>query len=199
MKLLREGDRGDGVCRSCRELVDTEYQRRSVYLEESEIEVDDVLVGVCTQCGETATIPAQSTPRLKEAREGKEQVLQARIPKHLDDALHLIAGRYGASESTFSPALVRFYLHEIAVSPRFAQRVARLSYSDLLEGGSTKRRSFRLSERLYERAWTRARDVGIRSRSAMVKAAVLAAMEDLLEPSSATARRRKVEGIATAS
>lgn len=196
MKLLKESDRGDGVCRSCEALVETEYRRRPVYLEESDVEVEDVLVGVCIQCDETVTIPAQSSPRLKEAREGKEEVLQARLPKHLEDALHLIADRYEANEQMFAPALVRFYLNEMARSPRFARRVARLAKSDVVRGGSTRRRSFRLSDNLYERAWDKAREAGIDTRTDMVKGAVAAAVEDLLEPSDATARRRKVEGLA---
>lgn len=199
MRLLKEGDRGEGLCPHCRALVEIRYERRVVLLENSGVAVENVLVGVCGTCGETAVIPAQSTPRLREARELKEEVLQARLPGHLEDALHLIADRYGADQQTFAPSLVRLYLSELAHSPRFARRVARLAASEAVCGGSTRRWSLRLRTDLLNEAWARAEAAGIDSKTGMVKAAVVAAVEDLLEPSSAAARRRKVEGLAAAS
>lgn len=196
MRVLKEGDTGRAICYTCERSVPIHYEYRTVRLEKTNVDVPNVLVGVCDGCDGTVTIPAQSTPRLKEVRAAKEEVLQAHLPRHLDDVLRLIAHRLEAPEETFAPAMLRFYLREVATRPRFAGRVARLAVSELARGGGTTRRSLRLSRDLLEAAWQGARAAGIRTKTDLVRGVVVAAKEDVLESSSASARRRAVEGIA---
>ncbi|WP_420637362.1 hypothetical protein [Candidatus Palauibacter sp.] len=73
--------------------VEVVYEYRTVVpLEKSNATVRDVLVGVDAETGEVLTVPAQSTPKLKAAREAKnlvrgaimaakEDVLDDRAPK----------------------------------------------------------------------------------------------------------------------
>lgn len=196
MRILKEGDRGRAICDSCQSSVTIRYEYGTIHLEETDVDVPDVLVGVCDSCSQVVTIPAQSTPRLKEAREKKQLVLQANLPRQLDDVLRLVADAVEAREEAFTPAVLRFYLSEVARSRRFAARVAKLTRSDLAHGGPSVRRSLRLSHELLEAAWAGARAAGIRTKTDMVKGAIVAVKQDVLENSSATARRRVVQGIA---
>ena len=103
MKILREGDRGYALSPE-RGRVEIVYQYRPFKLEEADVTVENVLLGVDVDTGDVLTIPAQSTPKLKAAREAKkERVLSVRMPRELDDVLHLIADYYHAEPEQFSP------------------------------------------------------------------------------------------------
>lgn len=197
MRIVRDGERGKGMCPECRKRVAIRYAYRSVRLERSEVEVSNVLVGVCETCAETVSIPAQSTPKLKEAREEKTVVLNARMPPHLDDVLRLLADHFDAPSCSFCPGLVRFYLHELADNEGFARRIRRLAESDLAGGPATTKLSIRVSGKLTSSAWERAREAGIRTRTDMLKGVILAGYEDVLE-GRAPRRAKLLEGIAAA-
>jgi len=190
-----QGDKGRAICPACRRPVTTTYEYRTVHLERTGVDVDNVLVGVCDVCGEIVSIPAQSAPRLKDARDAKLATVNARIPRHLDDILHVLADQYGASTNAFCPAMLRYYLHEVATSESFARRVERLARQDLARGKADARVSLRLSDDLWSQAWRRARDAGIRSQADLFKGVILAAMEDSTQ-GRAPARRKVLEGIA---
>jgi hypothetical protein len=195
MRILKEGDRGQAICRDCRKPVSTTYEYRTVHLEQTGVDVPDVLVGACDGCGGVVSIPAQSTPRLKAARDAKEAVINARIPRHLDDVLHLIADRYDAPSRAFCPALFRYYLRQVARSEPLARRVGRLAQEDLAKGSAEARVSLRLPEALWDEAWEAARQAGVRSRSDLLRGVILAAMEDSTTDR-APARRRALGEIA---
>lgn len=195
MRILRQGDKGLAICQECRKRVATTYQYRTVHLEKTRVDVPDVLVGMCDECGKVVSIPAQSTPKLKEARDAKEATINARIPKHLDDVLHLIADRYSASSRAFCSVLFRYYLNQVVHSEPFARRVGRLSRQELAKGKADARVSLRLSEELWKDAWEVAREAGVRNRSDLLKGVIIAAMEDSTTDR-APARRKVLEEIA---
>src|ERR1041384_8174808 len=98
MHLFREGDRSEAICHACEKRVETQFAVRTVRLAESGLDVPDVLAAVCDECGGVAAIPAQSAPKLKEARERrKAEELEARIPSHLDDVVHLLSDHFAAA------------------------------------------------------------------------------------------------------
>jgi hypothetical protein len=182
MQIWREGDRSEAICHGCRKRVETRFEVRTVRLPESGIDVPDVLAAACMECGETAAIPAQSSPRLKEARERrKAEELEARIPTHLDDVVHLLADHYAAAVASFRPSLLRFYLREVAGDDVFAARVKALSATELARGRARSRVSLRAPEELLRSARERARAAGIDSDADLIRGILLAAKEDVLE------------------
>ncbi len=68
MRILREGQRRRAICPNCEGIVEIRYEYRTIHLEESDLDVENVLVGVCEACDDVVSIPAQSTPKLKQAR-----------------------------------------------------------------------------------------------------------------------------------
>lgn len=180
--LFIEGQKSEAVCRHCKKLVSTTIRTRAYALEESEIKVPGVLVGVCDTCNEIVTIPHQSTYRLRDARvRRKEQSLEARIPTHLEDVIHMVADRFGAPVQEFRPGLLRFYLREIANDAAFAERVRTLAASELAQAPARARISLRVPAPLLARAREKAREAGISTASEMLRGILLAAKEDVLD------------------
>jgi hypothetical protein len=182
MHLVKEGDRSEALCRHCKTLVTTHFRVRTYRLVERGIDVPGTLVAVCDRCDDVAAIPAQSAPRLGQALlRRKEESLEARIPTHLEDVIHLLADRYEAPMQTFRPSLLRFYLREVAGDAEFAERVRALGESDLARAPARARVSLRAPAPLLEEARARARTAGIGTDADMLRGILLAAKEDVLD------------------
>lgn len=182
MHLWKEGDTSEALCETCRKRVATRFEVRAYTLHESGAEVSDLLVAVCAECGGVAAIPAQSAPRLKEARERrKDESLEARIPSHLDDVIHLLAEHFATAVAAFRPDLLRFYLGEVVNDAEFAARVKDLATSDLAEGRARTRISLRVPQHVLEAARERARSVGIDKDADLIRGILVAAKEDVLD------------------
>jgi len=198
MHLYREGDRSEAICHVCEKRVTTQFAVCTVHLHESGIDVPDVLAAVCNECGGVASIPAQSAPRLKEARERrKAEELEARIPGHLDDVVHLLSDHYAAAVASFRPSLLRFYLREVASDAELAVRVKALAASELAKGRARSRVSLRAPQDLLRDVRGRAREVGIASDADLIRGILLAAKEDVLEAGHPE-RRMRLGGAAQA-
>ena len=197
MKILREGDRGYALAPE-RGRVEIVYEYRTVELEKSKATVSNVLVGVDAETGEVLTVPTQSMPKLKAAREAKkEEVMSVRMPRELDDVLHLVADHYRVAPSQFAPAVIRYYLTLACADTDMARRLNTLSRSRLATGRCKKDLRLRMRPELL--VWLR--DVAVATegatRSAMVRGAIVAAKEDVLDDR-ARKRQRQLEAIAWA-
>ncbi len=195
MKILKEGDRSESMCPTCKARVPIRYSYRTVHLDETDIDVKNVLVGVCEKCTKTASIPAQSFPRLKEARERKSKIIEARIPLELDDIIRMIADYYHVSDQEFRSSLLRFYLYQIVKNESLVRRIKRLSEKDLACGKAPARVSLRLSYDLWNNAWTVLNNSGINDWSTVIRGIIVAAQEDVLG-NRASRRREDLECIA---
>jgi hypothetical protein len=180
--LTKEGNRGIGGCEHCGPDVETRLQVRTYHLQQSNIDVPGALLDVCTVCGSTVAIPAQTTPRIGEARVPlKEEQLEARIPTHLEDVLYLLARDFAAPVQAFRPAVLRFYLAELMRDPGLAERVRLLAESELADAPTRARVSLRVPAELLEDARAAARAAGIGRDSDLVRGLLLAAKEDVLD------------------
>lgn len=199
MRILREGEREEGLCPGpiCKVWRPIRYEYRSVHLEDSDVDVEGVLVGVCEVCGESVSIPPQSAPRLREARAGKEHTVEARIPRHLDDVVFVIAEKLGAPPAALRGAIVRYYLNELRREARTARRIERLARSELASGTRDARISLRIDRGLWEEAWAAAREAGLDSQADLIRGALVAAKQDLID-GRAKARFRDLERVAAA-
>ena len=70
MKIYTEGDKSKALCSHCQGLVTTTFARLDVPFSDGEGLAKAILVGVCDQCGQVVSIPAQSTPAIRQARTG---------------------------------------------------------------------------------------------------------------------------------
>jgi len=180
--LYQEGQASEAVCWNCKKGVRTHFSTRTYRLLENGIDVPGVLVAVCDTCDEIVAVPAQSTARLRDARVGrKDETLEARIPTHLEDIIHLIADRYEAPVQSFRPGLLRFYLREMARDAELAGRVREMANSELAQAPARARISLRAPEGLLAEAREQARKAGIRTDAEMLHGILLAAKEDVLD------------------
>jgi hypothetical protein len=162
--------------------VETRLRVRTYHLHQSGIDVPGVLLDVCERCGGIIAIPAQSSPRLREARVPlKEEQLEARIPTHLEDVIYLIARDFHAPVQAFRPAVLRFYLGEMTRDAELAERVRLLAESDLADAPARARVSLRIPAELLAAAREQARAAGIAKDSDLIRGLLLAAKEDVLD------------------
>lgn len=89
-----EGDKSRAICEHCEALVETTFARRNVPFSDGQGVAESILVAVCDTCGQVASIPAQSTPAIKAARDAAVVSIEARLPasylERLDQAMHTI-------------------------------------------------------------------------------------------------------------
>lgn len=194
MEILKEGDRGTALAPD-RGRVRVTYRYRTLTLD-SGVRVDDVLVGVDDE-GEVLTVPAQSTPKIREARhQVKEATVSVRIPRELDDILWLASDTLEANPSKFGPAAVRFYLHEALHDNRLARRLHTLSRHRIACGRASKKLTLRADTELLESVAALSRRQAS-TRSDLVRGAVVAMKEDVFD-GRAPRRRDRLEAVARA-
>jgi len=197
MKILKEGDRGYALAPE-RGRVEVVYEYRTIPLAVSRLGVRNVLVGVDAETGEVLTIPAQSTPKLKAAREArKEKVMSVRMPRELDDVLHLVAEYYHTAPEQFTPAVIRYYLAAASTNPGLTRRLGRLSKDRLAKGSLQESLRLRVHAKLHDWIHLTASNTEGVNKSDLVRGAIVAAKQDVLE-GRAKKRRRELGAIARA-
>jgi hypothetical protein len=177
-KFWRAGDRSRAICDDCG-LVETRFEYRTYPLQTPRVDVPGVLVAVCSVCDRTVAVPYQSSPRLNQVRKAAEAPLEARIPRHLEDVLGVVATHYGRNDSEFRGVILRYYLHALGESDALARHVRELAAGELARGTADERLSVKVQKPVLARAWESARNAGVRSKTDMVKGAIIAAAEDL--------------------
>jgi hypothetical protein len=178
MTILKEGDVGVALAAG-RGRVNVTYRYRDLKLD-SGLVVKDVLVGV-DENDKVLAIPAQSTPKIKLARQAaKEETFSVRIPCELDDVLWSVSYELGTHPSKFVGPLMRFYLRECIGSATLAKRLSRLSSSDLASRKRAAKLTLRSDETLLAALETIQKRFKV-TRSDLVRGAVMAAKEDVLE------------------
>lgn len=197
MQILREGDRGVALAPD-RGRVEIVYRYRPIELEGTGVTVRDVLVGVDPDTDEILTVPAQSTPKLKAARETrKDVVMSVRVPRELDDVLALVADRCHTGPEQFAPALIRYYLAAAASDAGLARRLGKLGKSRLATGRCGTSLRLRVRRELHEAIDRLASSAEGVNMSVLVRGAIVAAKEDVLD-GRARARTRELGAIARA-
>jgi len=180
MTLYNIGDPVDDFCETCASDIVGVCALRSVTLEVTGTVADDVLVVVCPHCGETVSIPAQSEPRLKLAREfAALEKIPARLTQSALDALSVIADRLHTSESLLRSRLFTYYLHRVVVDRRVAARLSRGVDGTLARGTKPRRIEVRVRAALFEAAWPQAQRAGIATKGDLVAGIIALALEDL--------------------
>ena len=186
-RFLSAGDRSRAICHECKAMRDIEYEYRSVPLEKTKVTVPNVLVGVCMTCQTTVSVPAQSLPRIKEARQRQMKEQNARIPLELEDRLNVMAYRIGARSDVFKGALCRYALQRVTHEPVFARLVRRCADSEGARGTPGARVKFRAEAELARQALAAAHDVGLDDLSVVLRGAILAIDALLATPKSSAA------------
>jgi len=172
-RFLRAGDESRAICPHCKAMRDTVYQYREVLFGKTKVPVPNVLVGVCHACDRTISLPAQSMPRIKEARERDIKEQNARIPLELEDRLNMMAYSLDIRPEPFKGAVCRYALSRVIKDKRFAQRVWKHAVSDEAKGTPGGRLKFRSESSLPREAKAVALGAGIGDLSTILRGAIL--------------------------
>jgi len=123
MRLLVKGDKERAICE--RDGVSTvTYDYRDVPFSEGKGKAKGILVGICDRCGEVVSIPPQSVPSIKAAREAEPKAVEARLPPVYLDAIDLACHRINAAASAeFRKSLLMMYVFKFAEDEKKAKRL----------------------------------------------------------------------------
>ena len=112
MRILQEGEKSKAICNTCEELRGITYLYKDFTLKNG-TKVPNVLQGICDKCGKAATIPAQSTPKIKQYLEAKDVSLEVRIPRILEDVLYNIGYKSHLEASQTLKYIINFYTRKL--------------------------------------------------------------------------------------
>lgn len=151
MKFYKAGEKSQAICQFCEQLRPTTFKERDVPLSSGKGLVPNVLVAVCDTCDHIVSIPQQSTPRIQEVVRYSRHPIEARIPRHLLDALVMVCyDLVGGSNESKQTILFRFYLQRIFHKKGLHSSLSTYADSEEAKGKSSARFSIKLNDELYE-------------------------------------------------
>lgn len=114
MKLYQSGDTSKAICPDCGKLVSTTFAYRDVPFDDGTGVVKGILAAVCDECEAVVSIPAQSTPAIRRAREAADIPLEVSIPAPEIEIIDAAAYRIDPDATTrFRKSLFAFYLQRL--------------------------------------------------------------------------------------
>lgn len=118
MHLYKSGDKSRALCETCGGLVATTFAYRDVPFDDGSGVVHDILAGVCDGCGQVVSIPAQSTPAIRRAREVADIPLEVQLPAPALEILDAAAYRIDPQATPrFRKMLIAYYINRLAGHP----------------------------------------------------------------------------------
>ncbi|MCF6199305.1 MAG: hypothetical protein L3J67_07905 [Hyphomicrobiaceae bacterium] len=118
MKFYHAGDKSKAACEQCKSLVTTTFAYRDVPFRHAKGQAKDLLVAVCDECGDVVSIPAQSTPAVREARNHALHSVEVKLPVPYVDMLNGGAYRIAPEAGPgFKKSLLAYYFRKYAQAP----------------------------------------------------------------------------------
>lgn len=182
MRFVKEGEKGKAICNSCG-LTNTTYLLRDLPFSDNSGTVKDILAGVCDICNEVVSIPAQSTAKIKAEYNKTRKPLEVRVPAHYIDILILASQKIDKElDESFFKTLVTFYVHKLMKKTTDKATFETLLNSELAKAKSSKRLSFKLTERTEKELSYLISSIGIKNKSELIKGIILKINEDIVQP-----------------
>ncbi|HJM49287.1 MAG TPA: hypothetical protein QGF63_05490 [Alphaproteobacteria bacterium] len=187
MKFFEPDEKGKALCEFCQKLVGTTFSYRDVPFSDGPGTVKDILVAVCDQCDSVVSVPAQSTPAIKAARETAIRPIEVNLPapfvEVLDAAAYIIDPQ---ATSGFRKRLLAYYIHRCAADASVGLRIQSLLQKqpppfEAKSGVPRKRLSFKVTPRLKEEIDT-ILEVTKLKKTDVIKGLVMQINEDIVRP-----------------
>ncbi len=188
MEFYKAGDKGRAVCESCKELVDTTFAYRDMPFSDGPGTVKGILVAVCDTCNVVVSIPAQSTPAIKAARELATKPVEVSLPAPFVEVLDLAAYRIDPQATAeFRKRLLAYYIHHYASSDGVQAKISSIMEKRMpprfnLGGSVPKRRlSFKVTPRLDGEIRSIMESSKLR-KTELIKHLILQIYKDIVQP-----------------
>ncbi len=181
MRLYKMGENSKAICQFCNRVRPTTFKERDVPLSSGKGVVPNVLAAVCDDCDRVVSIPQQSVPRIQEVIHYSRHAIEARIPRHLQDALVMSCYElgYGANESK-QTILFRYYLQKVSQMKGVHARFSTLLDSEEAQGKSSARFSIKLNDELNNIFLKLERDTKL-NKAEVVKGIIVQMKRELLD------------------
>ena len=183
MFIYKEDDKSQGICESCKKVVSTTFKYAPLKYKGAII--PDVLQDFCDNCGESVSIPPQSTFKLKEFRESLSRSVEFRVPMHIIDILVAIGSSFlnvNPKPNSICRIISEFYLsktlkHEFLY---IHNKILKAITDDLTKGESKGRLSCVLNDTTYSalKLFAEKESVNIH---VIEKSIIIAAKHDILD------------------
>jgi hypothetical protein len=182
MRFVKEGEKSKAVCDNCG-LTTITYALRDLDFSDKSGTVKDVLAGVCDTCNEVIVIPAQSTPQIKTEYNKVRKSIEIRVPAHYVDILNQACQKIDSNlDESFFKVLVIFYIHSLSLGEISAKDIEKLLKSDIAKAKSSKRLSFKITQKTEKDFVNLISMFGLKSKSDVVKGIILKINEDIVQP-----------------
>ena len=185
MKIFQVGDKSKAFCNHCSDLVGTTFLRRDVPFSDGKGLAKSILVGACDTCGQTVSIPAQSTPAISKARKEPVESIEVNLPAMFVDVLDCAAFAIDNRASTdFRKTILTFFMHTAAHDARAPKRLKDLrKVADerfpAPRGAERRRLSMKVTASLMEEVHSLEQKTAMNTTD-LVKSMVCLVQEDLL-------------------
>ena len=182
MKLLLEGHKEQAICERDGMTTIT-YVRRDVPFSDGRGVAKDILVGVCDVCKEVVSIPPQSTPAIRAAREVATQPIEANLPAAYIDALDLACYRLNPTATPeLRKRLLMYYLVRSRTDKRLQRSIGSRRDLAIAQSKPIKRRlSMKVTPAFATALDMLCMDVNL-NRTEALKALVAKINEDIVKP-----------------
>lgn len=182
MIILKDGDKSKGPCEKCRKLVNTTFLYAP--LKHNGLVIPDILQGFCDECGESVSIPHQSSFKIREYRERVNHKLELRVPSHYTDILIAIGSIHKISQkpSLLCRLITQLYLSKtyLAEGREIRNKIMDALEDDLAKGKANDRISCLFPDTTYAALKTIAEKENVKS-STIVKGIIVVAKHDILD------------------
>lgn len=197
MRFVKEGEKGKAICNSCG-LTTTTYLLRDVDFSDKSGTVKGILAGVCDVCNEVIVIPAQSTAKIKTEYNKVRKSIEVRVPAHYVDILDMACQKIDSNlDESFFKALVIYYIHSLNMMKFPAKDFEKLLNSDIAKAKSSKRLSFKITEKTEKEFISLISSLGLKNKSDIIKGIILKINEDIVQPKQPK-HLNKLKSLATA-
>lgn len=194
MKLYAPGDKSKAICEKCAKLVSTTFGYHDVPFSDGVGFAHEILAATCDNCGEVVSVPAQSTPAIKKARDHAESSLEFTLPapemEILDAAAFLIDRN---STTRFRKTIFAYYLNRLDEDQATIEKLTNgfpawtASFSAIKKQARqrnvsvpTKRLSMKIAARTEERLFRVMKKSGL-SKTDVARGIVMLAKHDVLD------------------
>ena len=139
MKIYKKGDKSKAICESCKKIVPTTFDTRSVPLSSGKGSVDDILCATCDHCGMVVSIPQQSAPRIRESIRKERKPIEVRLPRHLLDILYLAGDKFKLGDpERLKDSIIRYYIGLASTNNKMVKNIKSHSASDFAKGSGSR-------------------------------------------------------------